>query len=183
MFELWRKLRQFRFNELSTQEIIIALVAVLIGLWLVSFILDIIRTLVPIVIVALLVYLAYQWLSSRGRDTEDAIASVRAERRAKERTQQGQPTIRAKQDDQARTRIADEPLRAEAPTSLTVKLADSAPMISHTNPDTGLEEIDLARLEEREQALLREAKQINADIQTQIEERRKRLLGNGDAQG
>jgi uncharacterized protein YacL len=186
MFELWRKLRQFRFNELSTQEIIVGLVVVLIGLWLVSFVLEIIRTVVPIAVVGLLLYLAYQWLSSRGKDTEDAIASVRAEKRAKaqeERTAQSRQAKTA-QSEQARVRIADDPIRQEAPVPPIVKLADDAASVSHTNPETGLEEIDLARLEEREQELLREAKQINADIQTQIEERRKRLLGNqNDPQG
>lgn len=182
MFELWRKLRQFRFNELSTQEIVLALIAVLIGVWLISFILNIIRTIIPIVIVGLLLYLAYQWLNSRGQDTEDAIANVRAQKRAKEK-RKVEETQPSRQSDQARVRLTDEPLRAEAPASTTVKLADSAPA-SHVNPDTGLEEVDLARLEEREQQMLREAKQISADIQTQIEERRKRLLGKqDDAQG
>jgi len=173
MFELWRKLRQLRFNELTTQEIIVALVAVLIGLWLVTFVLDIIRTVVPIVVVGLLLYLAYQWFSSRGKDADEAIASVRAEKKAKERQET--------RSEQARVRIADEPVSTAADQPApAAKLADE-PTLSHTNPDTGLEEIDLARLEEREQALLKETKQMSADIQSQIEERRKRLLGNQDS--
>ncbi|MFQ3674426.1 MAG: hypothetical protein SNJ83_12610, partial [Aggregatilineales bacterium] len=47
------------------------------------------------------------------------------------------------------------------------------------DPKTGLETVDIARLEEQERRLMQQTQQADADeVQRQLEERRKRLLGN-----
>jgi hypothetical protein len=45
------------------------------------------------------------------------------------------------------------------------------------NPETGFKEPDISRLIEREQEKLKEADRINEEVMSQIEQRRRRLLG------
>jgi hypothetical protein len=173
MEELLRKIRGLRFKELTGTEIAIALIAVLVAFWAIGFVINIIQTVLPFVILALLAYVGLNVLRSRGKDTDEAIISVRAEQKAKERQERRAESVPrvVRAEPIAAEKLADpiaKPLESE---ELVVKVA---PRI---NPDTGLAEADISRLEEREQELLKEAKQTNSDIQAQIEARKKRLMG------
>lgn len=178
MEELLRKIRGLRFRELTGTEIAIALIVVLVAFWAVGFVINLIQTVLPFIILALLAYVGFNVLRSRGKDTDEAIISVRAEQKAQERqarrAEQSAPRVVRAQDTVIVSEKAAEPVpkaNAEAEPMPALKVTPNI------NPETGLAEVDISRLEEREQELLKEAKQMTDDVQAQIEARKKRLMG------
>ena len=158
MFELLNRIRNFDYRKLTPTQIIIGIAALIIGLWLVSQIIGILTSLVPIAILVVILYFGFRMLSNRSEAADEAVVVDEAE------------TIQA-----TVTEITDtETAPAEADAEVSVRRLRVEPKI---NPKTGLPEADLSRLQELEN----ETKKVTDDVMAQIEERRRRLMGGDDS--
>lgn len=161
MFELLNRIRNFDYRKLTPTQIIIGIAALIIGLWLVSQIIGILTSLVPIAILVVILYFGFRMLSNRSEAADEAVVVDEAE--------MVQATV---------TEITDTetaPAQAEAEEAeVNVRHLRVEPKI---NPKTGLPEADLSRLQELEN----ETKKVTDDVMAQIEERRRRLMGGDDA--
>ena len=165
MFDVLNRIRTFNLRKVTPVQWVMVAVGILIALWILNTLLSIAATLMPIAIVAILAYVGYRVLSSRGEDA----AAIQQAKREEKFQQADDSTIKAAK--QVNTVIATKLEKAPA----SERLADEVTV----NPETGVTEVNIARLEEEESQKLKQTKQ-KADpeeIQRQLEERRKRLLG------
>jgi hypothetical protein len=165
MFNLFNRVRNFDVRKVTPVQWVMVAVGILIALWILNTLLSIAATLMPIVIVAILAYVGYRVLSSRSEDA----AAIQKEKREEQFAQADASTVKAAK--QVDTVIATKLDKAPA----SERLSDEVTV----NPETGVTEVNMARLEEQEAQALKQTKQ-KADpeeIQRQLEERRKRLLG------
>lgn len=155
MFDLLNRIRKVDPSKFTPMQWVMVAVGIIVVLWLLSTLLSIVTTIMPFVVLGILLYVGYRVLSSRSEEA----AKVQQQKREASITQASASTQRAsEQVDEVRRRRLVEPT---------------------IDPATGLEKVDLARLEEQERRLMQRAQQADADeVQRQLEERRKRLLGN-----
>jgi uncharacterized membrane protein len=155
MFDLLNRIRQVDPRKFTPTQWVMVAVGVIVALWVLSTVLSIVTTIMPFVVLGIVAYVAYRVLSSRSEDA----AKVQQQRREASISQADASAQRA--SDQVAA------VRARRLVEPTI------------DPKTGLETVDIARLEEQERRLMQQTQQADADeVQRQLEERRKRLLGN-----
>ncbi len=166
---LWNRIRKFDPRKLTPMQIVLGVATAIIVIWLIGVVLQAIMAifnfLVPVAILTIVGYFGYQWLRSRAENLPDDVQKSKQEREVEaavanvEAAASGQP-ITIEESEEA----ADDPL--------VVKQV--------VNPETGFKEPDIARLIEREESMLKEADEVNDAVMSQIEARRRRLLGQED---
>ncbi len=155
MFDLLNRIRQVDPRKFTPTQWVVVAVGIIVALWVLSTVLSIVTTIMPFVVLGIVAYVAYRVLISRSEDA----AKVQQQQREASISQADASTQRASEQVEA--------VRARRLVEPTI------------DPKTGLETVDIARLEEQERRLMQQAKQADADeVQRQLEERRKRLLGN-----
>jgi hypothetical protein len=195
VLNLINRIRKFDPRKLTPLQIVVGVAAAIVGIWVIWQVISAILTLVPIAAGILAIYLAYRWLSSRSEDipeemtksknqkmVDEAIANVKATANnvfgttEKKVTVQEQPTAKVVEEN------AIDNLSVEAADQL--EEVDDAKLVVKqiVNPETGFKEPDISRLIEREEQKLKEADRVNEEVLSQIEQRRRRLLGNKDGQ-
>lgn len=161
MFKLINRIRTFDPRTLTPVQWVMIAVGVIVALWVINVLLGIAAALMPIVIVGILAYVGYRVLSSRSENA----AQVQQEKRA---------------DSLAQADVSTRKAARQVETVVAVRLdpQPAARLVEPTvDPDTGVQQADLVKLEEQE---VKRSIQTNTDpneIQRQLEERRKRLLG------
>ncbi len=155
MFDLLNRIRKLDPRKFTPTQWVMVAVGIVVALWVLGTLFSIVTAIAPFVVLGILGYVVFRVLSSRSEDA----AKVQQAKREASVTQADASTQRASEQVEAvRTRRLVEPT---------------------IDPNTGLETVDIARLEEQERRLMQRAKQVDADeVQRQLEERRKRLLGN-----
>jgi len=155
MFDLLNRIRKLDPRKFTPTQWVMVAVGVVVALWVLSTLLSIVTTIAPFVLLGILGYVAYRVLSSR---SEDAAKVQQAKREASVAEADASTQRASEQVEAVRTRRLVEPT---------------------IDPVTGLETVDIARLEEQERRLMQRAHQVDPDeVQRQLEERRKRLLGS-----
>jgi hypothetical protein len=165
MFDFINRIRNFDIRKLTPMQWAMIAVGAIVGLWVLSTLISIATSLLPVAILGAIGYVAYRTLSSRDDDAKE-IQKIKREEQLQQAT-----TATAKAAQQVDTVIATKvaPIEKEA-SRLSVD-----PII---NPETGVSEPNMSRLLEQEEKKLKDAKQASQeDVQQQLEERRKRLLG------
>lgn len=151
MPDFLKRLLSIDLRKITPAQLVVGAALALVALWLLSQVINLALSLVPIALILILVYLGYRVMSSRSVET--SAAPARREQRAAASTR----SASAASQDGARKRLMVEPT---------------------VNPETGLLEVDLAKLEAKEAEALRAAKQAADDVSAQLEERRRRLKGD-----
>ena len=151
MPDFLRRLLSIDFKKITPAQLLVGGAVVLVALWLLSQVVNLALSLVPIALVVILAYLGFRVMSSRS--AEAGAAPARSETRV-------EATVRDTKT------AAEEGARKRLMVEQTV------------NPETGLLEVDLAKLEAKETEALNAAKQAAADVSAQLEERRRRLKGD-----
>lgn len=165
---IFKRITEFDPKKVTPTQIVIGIIVFIVALALINFVLSLAQALLPVAVLALLVYLGYQWLSSRDPQEDKVVKPGRVQQEATEDDSQAQTTLGEALEARQKTE-ADEAARR-----LRVEQV--------ANPDTGFMEADLARLEAEEQARLAQKEADERAIQEQLEERRRRLLkGDEDA--
>jgi uncharacterized protein YacL len=155
MFDLLNRIRKLDPRKFTPTQWVMVAVGVVVALWVLSTLLSIVTTIMPFVVLGILGYVAFRVLSSR---SEDAAKVQQAKREASVAEADASTQRASEQVEAVRTRRLVEPT---------------------IDPVTGLETVDIARLEEQERRLMQRAHQVDPDeVQRQLEERRKRLLGS-----
>lgn len=157
MFDLLNRIRKIDPSKFTPTQWLMVAVGIIVALWVLSTLLSLVTTIMPFVVLGILLFVGYRVLSSRSEEA----AKVQQQKREATVVQADASTQRAREQvEEVRRRRLVEPT---------------------IDPNTGLEKVDLVRLEEQERRLMQKAKQADADeVQRQLEERRKRLLGNQD---
>ncbi len=175
---LWNRIRKFDPRRLTPMQIILGIATAIIALWLVGVVLNAIMAifnfLVPVAIVVVAGYFGYQWLSNRAARMPEQVSTKSKKERVVE-------------DAVANVEAAESETQfiVEETVSESVEEEDDPLVIKQVvNPETGFKEPDIARLIEREEAMLKEADEVNDSVMSQLEARRRRLLGQeGEDQG
>lgn len=150
MPDFLRRLLSIDLKKITPAQLVVGVAVLLVALWLLSQVVNLALSLVPIALVVILAYLGFRVMSSR---STEASAPARSETRV-------EATVRDTKT------AAEEGARKRLMVEQTV------------NPETGLLEVDLAKLEAKETEVLNAAKQAAADVSAQLEERRRRLKGS-----
>lgn len=162
MVKLLNRIRTFDIRKLTPVQWVMIAVGAIIALWILNALLSIVATIMPIVVIVVLAYVAFRVLSSRNENVEE----VQKEKREEKLAQADASTRKAAQQVETVTATA---LAPEASNRLAEPTID---------PETGLQQVDLGKLEAEENRRLRQTVTTDPDeIQRQLEERRKRLLG------
>ncbi|MEL6306810.1 MAG: hypothetical protein AAFV98_04775 [Chloroflexota bacterium] len=188
LFNLWKRIRDFDFRNMTTTQWVLGLAGGIIVLWIVAqiltFVVGILNFVAPIALLTIIGYFGYQYLQSREEDipaeakksdrekeVEQAVANYRAslEDNLREDTVSA-PQTASVADESAETIIAEQEGVREVDLIIEQKV----------NPETGFKEPDIARLIEHEEQKLAEADQVTDDIMAQIEARRRRLNQGGE---
>jgi hypothetical protein len=163
LLTLWDRIRNFDPRKLTIPQIVIGVAVVIVALWLVGRVLALLTALVPIAILILAGFFGYRWLSSRSEQIP-----VEAKKSQQERAVDAAvATVTA-----AESGVMPAVQVAEDDGNLTIKQV--------INPETGFKEPDITRLVEREEQKLKEADKVNDQVMAQIEERRRRLMNDGN---
>ena len=188
VLNLINRIRKFDPRKLTPLQIVVGVAAAIVGIWVIWQVIAAILTLVPIAAGILAIYLAYRWLSSRSEDipeemtksknqkmVDEAIANVKAATTnvfsTPEKAVEAKPTAKVIEETALDNLSveATEQVEAEEDKKLAVKQI--------INPETGFKEPDISRLIEREEQKLKEIDRTNEEVLSQIEQRRRRLLG------
>lgn len=185
---LWQRIRNFNFRELSRTQIVVGLAGGIIALWIIaqllSFIVAILNIAAPIAILTLIGYFGYNYMQSRSEDIPDELRKSKQEREVDEAVANYRAALEGKdlntdvetdtvvevqtvEEIEADTAAKAEVVEEEKEENLVIKQV--------INPETGFKEPDISRLIEHEEQKLKEADKVNDDIMAQIEARRKRL--------
>lgn len=186
MQNLIRRLLNFDPRKLTPAQIALIVIGVIVALAVLNFLLSLANALLPVILVGALGYFGYRWLSSRSEELP-----------AQKRQSRSEQVVAEAEDNRKNARR-----QAEAPAQVQVvapqAAADSAPANATlepdqdqdeqrnlqveqvVNPDTGFKEPNIERLIAEEERKLKEIDENNEDVLSQIEARRKRLLGQSD---
>ncbi|QPC83491.1 hypothetical protein G4Y79_03660 [Phototrophicus methaneseepsis] len=166
MLELLNRIRNFDYRKLTPTQIIIGIAVTIIALWLLSQLVSLLTSLVPIAILVLILYFGFRMLNNRSEAAEDAAATRTADDNVR--------TVEATVTDVADTETMPAEEAAAAEEEFHVRRLRVEPKV---NPKTGLPEADLSRLEELEQ----QTEKVTDDVMAQIEARRRRLMGEDNS--
>jgi hypothetical protein len=169
MFEMFDRIRKFDPKKLTVVQWGMIIVGVIVFFAALSFIINLANMLLPWVIIAGIVYFAYRTLTTR----DETAKQIQEEKREETISRASSTTQRAAQ--QVDTVVATKIGAVEESTArLSVE--------QEVNPESGFKEANMSRLLEEEEAKIKSAKQADAEeVQRQLEERRRRLLGNSDS--
>ena len=188
VLNLINRIRKFDPRKLTPLQIVVGVAAAIVGIWVIWQIISAVLTLVPIAAGILAIYLAYRWLSSRSEDipedmtksknqkmVDEAIANVKSAANnvfsTPEKAVEAKPTAKVVEE------TALENLSVEAKEQVEETEDEKLAVKQIVNPETGFKEPDISRLIEREEQKLKEIDRTNAEVLSQIEQRRRRLLG------
>jgi len=176
MLELLNRIRKIDLRKVTPTQWIVGLAALIIVMWVIGRVVSFITGLVPIAALILILYAAYRVISNRQKARNDV--SARADTVMTEAE-----TVLASEPKRENRRARREPAQVEEATETAPAVEEDqaarlrvAPKL---NPDTGIVEADLSRLE----ALEQETNTVTDDVMAQIEARRRRLMGGEDADG
>jgi len=152
---LLKRITEFDYRKLTPVQIVIGLITVVVVLSIVQFLLNLATTLLPLVILGVLAYFGFRYFTT-DRDKDEVVEATNT-------TQNVSQTTNTQEDSISTTVAPAQTMRVEQP----------------INSSTGLREPDIDRLNAEESRLSQ--KEADADeIQQQLLERRKRLMGNDD---
>jgi hypothetical protein len=120
-------------------------------------------------------YFVWTWMRSRSEDIPDEMKKSEQDKTVEEAIANVKAALSAE-------KLSDEvsTVEATAPEQVQEQAEEEeVPLViaQIVNPETGFKEPDISRLIEHEEQKLKEADQVNEDVMSQIEARRKRLLG------
>jgi hypothetical protein len=176
---IWNRVRKFDPRKLTPMQILVAVAGAIVALWVVAqalaFFLGILNFIMIPAFGFLAIYFGYNWMKSRSEDIPDEMKKTEKEKRVDEAFANVQAAQRGELLEQDEQEISEE--------SISVQEENEPLAIAQiVNPETGFKEPDISRLIENEEQKLKEADQVNDEILSQIDLRRKRLLGkDGDS--
>jgi len=168
MLELIDRIRKFDYRKLKPWQIVVGVAGVVVAIWILGMIVSLLTTLVPIALGVVALFFAYRWLSSRSEELPEEATKSKAQKDVDEAL----ATVAAAESNEYSIEVEGPEAFADA--EFDEKLA----VKQIVNPETGFKEPDISRLIEREQEKLKEADKMTDDIMSQLEARRKRLLGD-----
>lgn len=171
MFELINRIRKINLRELTPLQIALGIAGVIVAIWLIGQIINIALSLVPVALVALALYIGYRLLTNQ--DGGQAISRRIGMRRSTRRTARTTTTAESAAD----TASADVHEETSAQEDRSEESEERLSVEQPLNPETGFREADISRLEARE----KERPVVDETVREQIEERRRRLLGDSDS--
>lgn len=164
LMNMWNRIRKIDLRKLTPVQIVLGIAAAIVALWLVSQVVGLLLSLLPLAALVLIGYFGFRWLSSRSEDIPEEATRSR----------------KARTVDEA---VANVSAAEEGQVTRTDETEDDALTVKQiVNPETGFKEPDISRLVEREEEKLREADRINDEVMSQLEERRARLLAQQQQQ-
>jgi len=176
ILNIWNRIRKFDPRRLTPMQIVLAIATAIIALWLVGVVLQAIMAifnfLVPVSIAVLVGYFGFQWFRNRAENLPDTVTTKSKQERAVEAAIANVEAAESGQEVVLEESVASVAVEEEREDPLVVKQV--------VNPETGFKEPDIARLIEREEEMLKEADQVNDAVVSQLEARRRRLLGKED---
>jgi hypothetical protein len=195
VLNLINRIRKFDPKKLTPIQIVVIVASTIVGIWVLWMVVQAILTLVPIAAGVLAIYFAYRWLSSRSEDipeeltksknqriVDEAIANVKSTANNVFGTTEKTVTVTEKATAKVVEEAALENLSVEA-TEQVEEVDDEKLVVKQiVNPETGFKEPDISRLIEREEQKLKEIDRNNEEVLSQIEQRRRRLLGKDGQQ-
>jgi hypothetical protein len=195
VLNLINRIRKFDPKKLTPIQIVVIVASTIVGIWVLWMVIQAILTLVPIAAGVLAIYFAYRWLSSRSEDipeeltksknqrmVDEAIANVKSTANNVFGTTEKTVTVTEKATAKVVEETALENLSVEA-TEQVEEIDDEKLVVKQiVNPETGFKEPDISRLIEREEQKLKEIDRNNEEVLSQIEQRRRRLLGKDGQQ-
>jgi hypothetical protein len=195
VLNLINRIRKFDPKKLTPIQIVVIVASTIVGIWVLWMVIQAILTLVPIAAGVLAIYFAYRWLSSRSEDipeeltksknqrmVDEAIANVKSTANNVFGTTEKTVTVTEKATAKVVEETALENLSVEA-TEQVEEVEDEKLVVKQiVNPETGFKEPDISRLIEREEQKLKEIDRNNEEVLSQIEQRRRRLLGKDGQQ-
>lgn len=178
---VWERVKNFDFRELTFTQMFFTVTGVVVALWLLgqvlSFILGILNILGPLALILMVLYMGFRWSRSRSEDIPDEAKKSKSERLVDEAMANVQAVTQDENTDEGvGTRIN---VSTAEEVKVEVSEEDNLSIKQVVNPETGFKEPDISRLIENEEAKLKDADKVNADIMAQIEARRKRLKNGG----
>jgi hypothetical protein len=195
VLNLINRIRKFDPKKLTPIQIIVLVASTIVGIWVLWMVIQAILTLVPIAAGVLAIYLAYRWLSSKSEDipeeltksknqriVDEAIANVKATANNVFGTTEKTVTVTEKATAKVVEEAALENLSVEATEQVEAVEDEKLVVKQIVNPETGFKEPDISRLIEREEQKLKEIDRNNEEVLSQIEQRRRRLLGKDGQQ-
>ncbi len=158
MFNFINRLRNFDIKKITPVQVAIGIVVAVVVLGVLNFLLSLANTLLPLLLGGAALYLGYQWLTSRSEDVDAKLNAIKRE----------EALEKAKTAPESKTKPVTQ-AHEERVSRLSVEQLE--------NPETGIKETNMQLLLEREEALKKAEDEVKQNVQAQIEERRKRLLG------
>jgi len=195
VLNLINRIRKFDPKKLTPIQIIVLVASTIVGIWVLWMVIQAILTLVPIAAGVLAIYLAYRWLSSKSEDipeeltksknqrmVDEAIANVKSTANNVFGTTEKTVTVQEKATAKVVEEAALDNLSVEATEQVEAVDDEKLVVKQIVNPETGFKEPDISRLIEREEQKLKEIDRNNEEVLSQIEQRRRRLLGKDGQQ-
>jgi hypothetical protein len=179
LLNIWNRIRKFDPSKLTPMQIVVGVAGAIVALWLLAqalaFFLNILNLIMIPAFLVIMGYFVWTWMKSRSEDIPEELQKSEKEKRVDEAVSNVQAVQRGELLE-----------RKEEVSEVTVfmKEAEEVPLAiaQVVNPETGFKEPDISRLIEHEEQKLKEADQVNDEILSQIELRRRRLLGkDGDS--
>ena len=175
-FNFWNRVRKFDPSKLTPIQIVVGIAGAIVGLWVIaqalSFILNILFWLMMPALAVIVIYFVWGMMRSRSEDIPEEMKKSEQEKMVDDAV----ATVKAALSTENLDRTVE---TAEDTTPQQVEAAEEEPLAiaQVVNPETGFKEPDISRLIEHEEEKLKEADKVNDEILSQIEARRKRLLG------
>lgn len=176
ILNIWNRVRKFDPSKLTPIQIIVGIAGGIVVLWVIAqalaFLLNFLFMLMIPALVIVVAYFAWTLMRSRSEDIPEEMKKSEKEKSVEEAIANVKAALSAENlSDEAETNTAQEVEEEEVPLAIAQVV----------NPETGFKEPDIERLIEHEEQKLKDADKVNEDILSQIEARRKRLLGkNGE---
>lgn len=173
------RLRRIDVRKLSPLQLVLGVAGVVIIIWMVAQIINLALSLLPIAIGVVALYVIFRVLTSERPEEEAGKAIADVQNAATRSADRAMAEVERVRGQVKRPAAAPEP-EAEETTVAPLEAEDEPTLAVEqvTDPETGIKEANLSRLEEMEQ----KPSEVDDDVMAQIEARRKRLLGDQDNQ-
>ena len=173
-FNIWNRVRKFDPSTLTPMQIIVGIAGGIVALWVIaqalSFILNILFWLMVPALAVVVGYFIWTMMKSRSEDIPAEMKKTEQEKTVEEAIANVKAALSAEQPDEE-TQSSETTVAEVEEEEVPLAIAQVV------NPETGFKEPDISRLIEHEEEKLKEADKVNDEILSQIEARRKRLLG------
>lgn len=169
-------------KDLTPAKIVLGLAALVIVLAVISTLVNIATSLLPIAVLAVAAYFGYQWLNSRtdtmlSKRNQTADSSTNADAVTLAEDAVREEANRRQERAADNLRVDDSGTEPDVISGAVMSKGDSMKIPPRINPTTGLPEADISRLEQAEE----QSAEITDSVLAQLAERRKRLLGEQDS--